>query len=54
MISSTVFLRFVLWFEPDHPINFVRLFFFSLWGAVGLRETFQVGVVHDAKWPDIA
>ncbi len=39
---NTFYIKFVLWFDPEHPINFVRLFFMCLWGAVGLRETFQL------------
>ena len=39
---NTFYLKFVLWWKPDHPFNFIRLFFMALWGAVGLRETFQL------------
>ena len=39
---NTFYLKFVLWWKPDHPFNFIRLFFMLLWGAVGLRETFQL------------
>ena len=34
----------MLWVPPDHWLNLVRLFLVLLWGAVGLRETFQVQV----------
>lgn len=39
---STFYLKFVLWVPPEHWIHGVRLFFLLLWGAVGLRETFQL------------
>ena len=39
---NTFYLKFVLWWKPDHWLNFVRLFFMLLWGSVGLRETFQL------------
>ena len=39
---NTFYLKFVLWIEPEHWLNFVRLGFFLFWGAVGLRETFQL------------
>ncbi|XP_040582315.1 phosphatidylserine synthase 2-like [Lepeophtheirus salmonis] len=39
---NTFYLKFVLWFPPEHWLNFVRLFFILLWGAVCLRETFQL------------
>ncbi|XP_032787452.2 phosphatidylserine synthase 2 [Daphnia magna] len=38
---NTFYLKFVLWVPPDHWLNLVRLFLVLLWGAVGLRETFQ-------------
>ena len=34
-------MKFVLWFPPEHWLNFVRLALVLCWGAVGLRETFQ-------------
>jgi len=39
---NTFYLKFALWVPPEHFINPVRLFFILLWGAVGLRETFQL------------
>lgn len=39
---STFYLKFVLWVPPEHWINGVRLGFLLLWGAVGLREAFQL------------
>ncbi len=39
---STFYLKFILWWTPEHWLNGVRLFFMLLWGAVGLRETFQL------------
>ena len=39
---NTFYLKFVLWWTPEHWINGLRLFFMLLWGAVGLRETFQL------------
>ena len=38
---NTFYLKFVLWFPPEHWLNFVRLALVLCWGAVGLRETFQ-------------
>ena len=38
---NTFYLKFVLWFTPEHWLNVVRLPFVLCWGAVGLRETFQ-------------
>merc|ERR1719464_1679575 len=39
---STFYLKFVLWVPPEHLIHAIRLLFLLLWGAVGLRETFQL------------
>lgn len=39
---NTFYLKFVLWVPPEHWLNGIRLFFLLLWGAVGLRETFQL------------
>ncbi len=39
---NTFYLKFVLWWRPEHWINFARLFFMLLWGAVALREVFQL------------
>lgn len=39
---STFYLKFVLWVSPNHWLNGVRLGFLLLWGAVGLREVFQL------------
>jgi len=39
---NTFYLKFVLWVPPEHYLNPLRLFFILLWGAVGLRETFQL------------
>ncbi|XP_059099271.1 phosphatidylserine synthase 2-like isoform X2 [Tigriopus californicus] len=39
---NTFYLKYVFWLTPEHWLNFVRLFFMLLWGAVCLRETFQV------------
>ena len=39
---STFYLKFVLWVPPEHWLNGFRLGFLLLWGAVGLRETFQL------------
>ncbi|CAL4090845.1 unnamed protein product, partial [Meganyctiphanes norvegica] len=38
---NTFYLKFVLWIEPGHWLNLVRLFFILPWGAVALREVFQ-------------
>ena len=39
---NTFYLKFVLWWKPEHWLNGIRLFFMLLWGSVGLRETFQL------------
>lgn len=39
---STFYLKFVLWVPPEHWIHGVRLGFLLLWGAVALRESFQL------------
>jgi phosphatidylserine synthase 2 len=39
---NTFYLKFVLWWTPEHWINGLRLFFMLLWGSVCLRETFQL------------
>ena len=39
---NTFYLKFVLWVPPENPLNFVRLGFILFWGAVGLRECFQL------------
>jgi len=39
---NTFYLKFVLWIPPEHILNPIRLLFILLWGAVGLRETFQL------------
>jgi len=39
---NTFYLKFVLWIPPNHLLNAIRLSFILLWGAVGLRETFQL------------
>jgi phosphatidylserine synthase 2 len=39
---NTFYLKFVLWVPPEHWLNGARLLFILLWGAVGLRETFQL------------
>jgi len=39
---NTFYLKFVLWVSPNHILNPIRLFFILLWGAVCLRETFQL------------
>jgi len=39
---NTFYLKFVLWVPPNHLLNPVRLLFILLWGAVCLRETFQL------------
>ncbi len=39
---NTFYLKFVLWWSPEHWINGIRLFFMLLWGAVCLREMFQL------------
>ena len=38
---NTFYLKFVLWWKPEHWLNGARLFFMLLWGAVALREVFQ-------------
>lgn len=38
---NTFYLKFVLWVEPGHWVNLVRLIFILPWGAVALREVFQ-------------
>lgn len=38
---NTFYLKFVLWVEPSHWVNLVRLLFILPWGAVALREVFQ-------------
>lgn len=38
---NTFYLKFVLWLEPAHYLNTVRLLLFVFVGAVSLRETFQ-------------
>ncbi|KAK8741995.1 hypothetical protein OTU49_002046, partial [Cherax quadricarinatus] len=38
---NTFYLKFVLWVEPGHWANLVRLTFILPWGAVALREVFQ-------------
>ncbi|XP_066941622.1 phosphatidylserine synthase 2-like [Macrobrachium rosenbergii] len=38
---NTFYLKFVLWVEPSHWANLVRLVFILPWGAVALREVFQ-------------
>jgi len=35
-------LKFVLWVPPNHILNPFRLLFILLWGAVALRETFEL------------
>jgi len=39
---NTFYLKFVLWVPPNHILNPIRLLFILLWGAVCLRETFQL------------
>jgi len=39
---NTFYLKFVLWVPPNHLLNPIRLLFILLWGAVCLRETFQL------------
>ena len=39
---NTFYLKFVLWVPPENPLNFARLGFILFWGAVGLRECFQL------------
>lgn len=39
---NTFYLKYVLWVPPNHILNPIRLLFVLLWGAVGLRETFQL------------
>jgi len=39
---NTFYLKFVLWIPPEHILNPLRLLFVLLWGAVCLRETFQL------------
>jgi len=39
---NTFYLKFVLWLPPENWLNFVRLLFILFWGAVGLRECFQL------------
>lgn len=39
---NTFYLKFALWVPPNHLLNPVRLLFILLWGAVCLRETFQL------------
>jgi len=39
---NTFYLKYVLWVPPNHILNPIRLLFILLWGAVGLRETFQL------------
>ena len=39
---NTFYLKFVMWLPPEHWLNFVRLTFMLFWGAVGLREAFQL------------
>jgi len=39
---NTFYLKFVLWVPPNHILNPIRLLFILLWGAVALRETFQL------------
>lgn len=38
---NTFYLKFVLWLEPPHYLNLLRLVLLVLVGAVSLRETFQ-------------
>jgi len=42
MELNTFYLKFVLWIPPPHLLNPIRLLFSLLWGAVCLRETFQL------------
>ena len=38
---NTFYLKYVLWLEPPHYLNLVRLILFFFAGAVALREIFQ-------------
>lgn len=38
---NTFYLKFVLWLEPPHVLNLLRLILIVLAGAVAIRETFQ-------------
>ncbi|XP_017461940.1 PREDICTED: phosphatidylserine synthase 2-like, partial [Rhagoletis zephyria] len=38
---NTFYLKYVLWLEPPHMLNLLRLILFIFSGAVALRETFQ-------------
>ncbi|XP_013777085.1 phosphatidylserine synthase 2-like [Limulus polyphemus] len=38
---NTFYLKFVLWLEPPHFLNLVRLIFMALAGAVAIHETLQ-------------
>merc|ERR1719222_1782217 len=39
---NTFYLKFVMWVPPNHLLNPIRLLFILLWGAVALRETFEL------------
>jgi len=39
---NTFYLKFVMWVPPNHILNPFRLLFILLWGAVALRETFEL------------
>ena len=38
---NAFYLKFVLWFAPDHPICIARIIFIALMGTVAMRETFE-------------